>query len=87
MLDEVLNHINKHARIPLCGMASQYNVVSVFCQLLISSKNEFMKVLTFSNSDTNPINGLLSMPLPLNMENWLLVRDQLAHFPKLPVQQ
>jgi len=26
MLDEVLNHINTNARIPLCGMASQYNV-------------------------------------------------------------
>ncbi|XP_047180140.1 (+)-pulegone reductase-like [Vigna umbellata] len=27
MLESVLNHVNKHARIPLCGMISQYNKV------------------------------------------------------------
>ncbi|GAU17114.1 hypothetical protein TSUD_106130 [Trifolium subterraneum] len=27
MLEAVLNHVNKHARIPLCGMISQYNKV------------------------------------------------------------
>ncbi|KAJ8627812.1 hypothetical protein MRB53_021119 [Persea americana] len=27
MLEAVLNHVNKHARIPLCGMISQYNQV------------------------------------------------------------
>ncbi|XP_050208268.1 2-alkenal reductase (NADP(+)-dependent)-like [Mercurialis annua] len=28
MLDAVLKHVNRHARIPLCGMISQYNKVS-----------------------------------------------------------
>lgn len=27
MLEAVLNHVNHHARIPLCGMISQYNKV------------------------------------------------------------
>lgn len=27
MLESVLNHVNKYARIPLCGMISQYNQV------------------------------------------------------------
>lgn len=28
MLEAVLNHVNLHARIPVCGMISQYNQVS-----------------------------------------------------------
>jgi NADPH-dependent curcumin reductase CurA len=28
MLEAVLNHVNKHARIPLSGMISQYNKVN-----------------------------------------------------------
>ena len=27
MLESVLNHVNRYARIPLCGMISQYNQV------------------------------------------------------------
>jgi NADPH-dependent curcumin reductase CurA len=28
MLEAVLNHVNKHARIPVCGMISQYKKVN-----------------------------------------------------------
>jgi hypothetical protein len=72
MLDEVLNHINTDARIPLCGMASQYNVVSVSCQLLISSKNDYLKVITIFNFIHKSYQWI---PLPLNRENRLLVTD------------
>lgn len=28
MLEAVLNHVNKYAKIPLCGMISEYNKVN-----------------------------------------------------------
>jgi len=34
MLESVLNHVNKYARIPLCGMISQYNQVKIFDNVL-----------------------------------------------------
>ena len=41
MLEAVLNHVNLRARIPLCGMISQYKQVSAFsiCSLQIGSLN------------------------------------------------
>lgn len=49
MLEAVLNHLNTHARIPLCGMISQYNqvkrktsskgLVPVKLQLSVSKKS------------------------------------------------
>ena len=87
MLDEVLNHINTNARIPLCGMASQYNVVSVSCQLLIRYKNDYLKVQTIFNLDTYQINGFLSIaPFHWTGRTGYLVTDQPAQFPKLLVQ-
>lgn len=36
MLEAVLNHVNSHARIPLCGMISQYNKVKEESRIQVS---------------------------------------------------
>ena len=54
MLEAVLNHINMNARIPVCGMISQYNQVSqIYISVTFGYKKHFI-----GESDALPIEGM-----------------------------